>query len=389
MIINKPKKIRFLPEGFKTYSTSCGIKDNTLDLGVVYSDTVCQAAALFTKNKIQGNPIKIGKKHIQNGRLQSVVVNSKNANVATGRDGLLNSMEICRKVANELSIPVHFVFPSSTGIIKVGLPIDKIKNSLTDLKNKLVTPPNFSLFAKSIMTTDTFPKFTASKCGSANIVGIAKGAGMIEPNMATMLAYFFTDAFIPHKKLKKILSYVTSLTFNSLSVDTDMSTSDTVLALANGKKGKVDLNEFQDVLLQMATQLTKWIASDGEGATKLFITDVIGAKNNKEAFCIAKSIINSPLVKTAIYKGDPNWGRIYMAIGKVMNANIIENKIRLYWGEKKIEYSETQLKKLSQYLRKSKEVYLTVDMNIGKGKWRVYGCDLTEEYVRINSLYST
>ena len=386
--MNKPTSLKHIPKGFSTYVTSCGIKNNTLDLGIVYSTVVANAAALFTKNKIKGNPLKVGAKHIKNGKLQALVVNSKNSNVATGIEGYKHCVQVCEKVANELEIKKEDVFPSSTGVIKVLLPVDKILKSLDQLKEKLITPPNFENFAEAIMTTDTHAKYISKKCGEAVIVCVAKGAGMIEPNMATMLAYFFTDAKISSKTLKKILKKVVSKTFNSLSIDGDTSTSDTVAIMANGLAGKVDLSLFEQTLFELALEATRWIARDGEGATKLFIVTIDHAKNQKEAYKMSKSVINSPLVKTAIYQGDPNWGRLYMAIGKT-NSKIKEEKIRLFWGKEKIEFLMNETDKLSKYLQENEEIILTIDLGIGKGSWTSYGCDLTEEYVKINAFYTT
>ena len=371
-----------------SYHTSCGIKDNTLDLGVVFSETPANSAAVFTRNAFPGEPVKIGRKIIQNGLLQAIVVNSKNANVATGSDGYENSLKICRKTAQELNIPVDSVLPSSTGVIGRPLPFEKVLAGLDSLKDQLVNPADFPGFAAAIMTTDTFPKFVSAQTGNASIVGVAKGSGMIEPNMATMLSYFFTDAEISSNDLDRILRSCADKTFNCLSVDSDTSTSDTLVIMANGKAGKVDLVEFENTLLSLCTDLTKMLARDGEGATKLFIVDVINADSADAAKKIAKSIINSPLVKTMIYQGDPNWGRIYMAVGKTSGVHLREPQIQIFWGKNR-EIDSSSTTALSKYLRENEELFLTVDMCSGKSSCRVYGCDLTEEYVRINAFYTT
>ena len=238
------------------------------------------------------------------------------------------------------------------------------------------------------MTTDTFPKFISVIIDNGILVGVAKGSGMIEPNMATMLSYFFTDAQISTPQLRAMLKRVVAKTFNCLSVDTDTSTSDTVLIMANGIAGKVNLKKFETAFLTMAKQLTKWLAFDGEGATKLFEVEVKGARNEKEARAISKSIINSPLVKTAIYKGDPNWGRITMAIGKT-GIKVKEEKIELLWGSTPKKFKDTDLDKLSKYLKSNTELKLTVKLNLGQASATAYGCDLTEEYVKINAYYTT
>ncbi len=385
--MKRPEILEHIPAGFSIYVSSCGIKDNTLDLGVVYSEVPAAAAAMFTRNKVVGNPILVGREHIASGTLQAIVVNSKNSNVATGKQGYKDSVEICKKTAKELSLKTNDVLPSSTGVIGRPLPVDKILIDLEGLSEKLKSGNSFQDFAAAIMTTDTFPKFGSRKIGNASLVGVAKGSGMIEPDMATMLSYFFTDAKISPKKLNEMLKRVVEKTYNSLSIDSDTSTSDTVAILANGKVGKVDENEFESALYDLALELTRYLAFDAEGATKLFVVDVEGAASNKEAKKIAKSIINSPLVKTAIYQGDPNWGRIFMAVGKTEGVKIDPDKIHIFWGNPPKEYSD--LSELSSYLKQNEELLLTVKLGIGDGDWRVYGCDLTEEYVHINAFYTT
>lgn len=385
--MEKPKKLSLVPIGYSTYVTSAGIKDKSLDLGVVFSEVPAKAVALFTKNKICGNPIKVAKKHIKQKKVQALVVNSKNSNVATGKEGYEACVNLCAFVAQKLKIKPNLVFPSSTGVIGRRFPIEKILNALNHLPEKLLKPPDFESFAQAIMTTDTFPKWAERKIGKSTLIGVAKGSGMIAPNMATLLAFFFTDADLPYTYLKYTFKKIIDKTFNSLSIDGDTSTSDTALIMANGLAGKVNPKEFREALLSLAEELALYLARDGEGATKVLVVDVIGAKNDKEAHKIGLSIINSPLVKTAIYKGDPNWGRIFMAIGKTPKVTVKESQIKLFWGKDKIGVDD--LKKLQDYLQKEEILELTVDLGIGNGKSRVFGCDLTEEYVRINAYYTT
>jgi len=388
--MNKPSVVEHCPQGFFTYTTSCGIKDASLDLGVVFSETPANAAALFTQNAFVGEPIKIGRQHIQSGLIQALVVNSKNSNVATGLAGHENSLKVCRKVGAEMGITENLVFPSSTGVIGRPLPVEKILTGLDNLKGKLKTPADFTGFAQAIMTTDTYPKFVSAKVGKASIVGVAKGSGMIEPNMATMLGYFFTDAKIGSSDLHRILKSCADKSFNCLSVDSDTSTSDTLAIMANGVAGEVDLKEFEDTLAMLCTDLTKMIARDGEGATKLFTVDVIHADLLESALKIGKSIINSPLVKTMIYKGDPNWGRIYMAVGKTFGVHLEEPEMKIIWGkDRSLNMLTTPVAELHKYLSENEEIHLTVDVGTGTHSCRVYGCDLTEEYVRINAYYTT
>lgn len=388
----------FTPKGFSSFVTNAGIKNDSEDLMVIFSERECKAAAVFTRNRVKGNPLLVGQKHIADGKMQALVVNSKNANVATGKQGYQNALAVCKKVSTELGIKKENVFPSSTGIIGRQLPLAKVVTALNGLKKNLQTPADFAHSAQAIMTTDTFAKYISVQFDGVVISAIAKGSGMIEPNMATMLTYFFTDAKISSTALQKILKRVTAKTFNSLSVDSDTSTSDTALILANGmaathkknKNKKKFEKKFEQELEYLATQLTRMLARDGEGATKLFVVDVVGCEKKREAKQIGKSIINSPLVKTAIYKGDPNWGRIFMAVGKNFNIKINPDKIKLFWGkENPRSYADDELDKLHDYLKNSEEIYLRVQVGKGGESWRVYGCDLTEEYVKINAYYST
>ncbi|MCX7634050.1 MAG: bifunctional glutamate N-acetyltransferase/amino-acid acetyltransferase ArgJ, partial [Turneriella sp.] len=366
----KSRPLDAVPRGYRSFVTSAGIKDTSLDLGIVVSDVPAAAAALFTRNQVKGNPVLVGMEHIRGGKISAVVVNSKNSNVATGKRGYEDCLRVCRAVAGELSLPVSQIFPSSTGVIGRRLPVDKIVAAMRQLESKLV-PADFARFAEAIMTTDTFPKFAARRVGKATLVGVAKGSGMIAPNMATMLAYFFTDAELSPTFLRKVLREVADRTFHSLSVDSDTSTSDTVLILANGLAGKVPEKQFAAAMASVATELVRMLARDGEGATKLFVVTVKRARSEKEAHAIGMSIINSPLVKTAIYKGDPNWGRIFMAIGKTPGVKILPDKIRLLWGGR--AYRDSELTQLARYLQENEELHLTVDLGVGNAAWTVYG----------------
>lgn len=383
----KPKKLTAVPRGFRTFIANAGIKDTSLDLGVVVSDAPATAAAIFTQNHVKGNPVLVGIKHIKAGRVSALVVNSKNSNVATGKVGFADCLKVCNAVAKELRIPVTQVFPSSTGVIGRRLPADKIVGAVKNLNAKLSTEPDFEGFANAIMTTDTFAKFVSRKIGKATLVAVAKGSGMIEPNMATMLTYFFTDAALSKNALQKILKNTAAKTFNSLSIDTDTSTSDTAMAMANGLAGAVSETAFAKAFESAAMELTRMLARDGEGATKLFVVTVKGARTEAQAKAVAKNIVNSPLVKTAIYKGDPNWGRIFMAVGKTFDAQVDASKIKIRWGGK--SYNNAGLKDLSAYLKSNEELALEVSLGVGKSQWTVYGCDYTEDYVKINAYYTT
>ena len=379
------------PQGFLSLAKNVGIKDSTLDLTVIYSTVRARAAAMFTRNRFPGAPVIVGKKHIANGYAQALVINSKNANVAMGKLGIDNAIETCRIVGAELGIDSYDVLPFSTGVIGRPLPMDKIRAGLRGIKNELKTD-NLKLAAEAIMTTDMYPKYISVRVGSAVIAGIAKGAGMIEPNMATMLVYLMTDAELPSAVLRPMLRRVVDRTFNCMSIDTDTSTSDTVVLMANGLAGKVKLAPFETGLLQVCEYLTKEIARNGEGVTKLIRVDVSGAKNSAQARRVAKSVVNSPLVKTAVYGCDPNWGRVIMAVGKTFDPAIEPDKVTIRFGAtnvfKKGAPVDCDLEMLRQYLGQP-EVTLGVNLGIGKAAARVWGCDLTEGYIKENAYYTT
>jgi glutamate N-acetyltransferase/amino-acid N-acetyltransferase len=379
------------PQGFLSLAKNVGIKDSTLDLTVIYSTVRARAAAMCTRNRFPGAPVIIGRKHIANGFAQALVINSKNANVAMGKQGIDNAIETCRIVGEELGVNSYDVLPFSTGVIGRPLPMDKIRSGLRGIKDEL-KPDNLKLAAEAIMTTDMYPKYVSVRVGRAVIAGIAKGAGMIEPNMATMLVYLMTDAELPRAALRPMLRGSVDRTFNCMSIDTDTSTSDTVVLMANGLAGKVKLPQFEKGLLQVCEYLTKEIARNGEGVTKLIRVDVSGAKNSAQARRVAKSVVNSPLVKTAVYGCDPNWGRVIMAVGKTFDPAIEPAKVTIRFGDtsvfKKGAPVDCDLEALRQYLGQP-EVTLGVNLGIGKAAARVWGCDLTEGYVKENAYYTT
>jgi glutamate N-acetyltransferase / amino-acid N-acetyltransferase len=379
------------PQGFLALAKNVGIKDTTLDLAVIYSTVRARAAAMFTRNRFPGAPVIVGKKHIADGFAQALVINSKNANVAMGKQGIANAIETCRIVARELGINSYDVLPFSTGVIGRPLPMDKIRAGLKGLRKEL-KPNKLKLCSEAIMTTDMYPKYIFCQVGPAVIAGIAKGAGMIEPNMATMLVYLMTDAELPKAVLRPMLRRVVDRTFNCMSIDTDTSTSDTVVIMANGLAGKVNLRHFEDGLSHVCEFLTREIARNGEGVTKLIIVDVTGAKSGRQAKVVAKSVANSPLVKTAVYGCDPNWGRVIMAVGKTFDPAIDPAKVTIRFGNtnvfKKGSPLDCDLETLRGYLGRS-EVIISVGLGIGKASARVWGCDLTEGYIKENAYYTT
>ncbi|MCC5816007.1 MAG: bifunctional glutamate N-acetyltransferase/amino-acid acetyltransferase ArgJ [Leptospira sp.] len=380
------------PQGIHSFGINIGIKDDTPDFALIYSEVVCQAAAVFTRNNYPGAPVIVGREHIRDGKLQAIVINSKNSNVATGAKGVEDSRAICRAIGKSLNIEPGLVLPSSTGVIGVPLPIDKILNACEISQSKL-RPGNLEEVAEAIMTTDTRKKISKrmiQRNGKEGMIyGIAKGAGMIEPNMATMLAYIISD-FHTEGDLQADLKSVVDDSFNCISIDSDTSTSDTVVVMTNGLSGSLPSDEFRKILLEISTDLSKMIARDGEGATKLIILEIDKARDSLQANKIGKSIINSPLVKTAIYGGDPNWGRLVMAIGKVFDEPIAYDDLEIYFGDLPVKNADQATKtKLSEYLKTNEEIHILCKLGQGSHKKTFYGCDLTEKYVEENAYYTT
>ena len=380
-----------IPKGFQFLGKHVGIKKAKKDLGIIFSETKCTSAAMFTKNQFCGESIPIGKAAVSDHVLQAIVVTSGVANVATGAEGYENANKIVKQLSRELEISPADILPSSTGIIGPQLPIEKIIDGMADVSESL-SESNLLDFANAIMTTDNKLKIVSRKVGDASILGIAKGSGMIEPNMATMLVYILTDAIIPENKIDDFLSVSVSKSFNSISVDTDTSTSDTVVLMANNAI-QVDLEVFSEKLSALCLELAKNILEDAEGAEHLIEVEISKCISKEEAKKIGKSIINSPLVKTAVYGGDPNWGRIIMAIGKTADILLSKKDIVIYFGTYQIFKNENKIvdniEKIRLYLKKEKNIKIKVEMNTGEHHHKVYGCDLTESYIEINSYYQT
>jgi glutamate N-acetyltransferase/amino-acid N-acetyltransferase len=382
----------FYPRGFRSCAKNIGIRDKTLDFTVIASDVPAAAAAMFTQSLFCGAAITVGREQVANGQLQAFVINSKNANVATGTQGIGNIREIVSLVADELQVSPDDVLPSSTGVIGWPLPMEKMRAGIVGLRHEM-QEEQLHLSAHAIMTTDTRPKVHACKVGDAVLVGMAKGVGMIEPNMATMLSYFVTDARIPAEQLKGFLKEAVDQSFNMVSIDTDTSTSDTVAIMANGLAGEVNAQEFLQALKDMAIELAKDIARDGEGATKLLEVTVTDAASFAQAKRVAKSIVNSPLVKTAVFGADPNWGRVAMAIGKCSEqTDIVPEDVAIAFGDLLVydgcPIEQENLPQLQAYLRGT-EIAIRVALGLGEASATVWGCDLSYEYVRINGEYTT
>lgn len=346
---------------------------------------------MFSQNLFAGPSIKLSRQHMRQGQPRAVVVVSKNANVATGSEGMVNAVELTKRLAAKLHCAPNDILVASTGIIGRPYPMNKIRGFVDKLKPESADC-DFSAVARAIMTTDTIPKHVFARVGDATIVGIAKGVGMIEPNMATMLGFFFTDAALAQPVLDSIFRRIVDSTFNCLSIDTDTSTSDTAAIFANGLAGAVPEDEFEVVLHRMALALVKKIARDGEGATKLLEVSVKGAHDNAQARRVAKAIVNSPLVKTAVHGADPNWGRVAMAIGKCEQDTGIEPaRVRIAFDGLEVyplQLGTSDLRRLSA-LMLGEHVRIAVHLGCGGSEATVWGCDLSARYVSINADYST
>ncbi|MDM9384034.1 bifunctional glutamate N-acetyltransferase/amino-acid acetyltransferase ArgJ [Chlorogloeopsis sp. ULAP01] len=381
----------FIPQGFSTFITNLGIKDNTDDFVFIKSDVPCVADGVFTQSLFAGPSVTISRRNLKDAQAQGIIVISKNANVANGKVGIADAEEIIQLVANETGIATNDILIASTGVIGRSYPIEKIRAGLLGIRNKL-TAADFDAAARGIMTTDTLPKLAARQIGNAKLVGIAKGVGMIEPNMATLLAFFFTDAAISKDTLPTIFRPIIDKTFNCLSIDTDTSTSDSAVILANGLAGEVEKQEFIYALQEIAHELVLAIAQDGEGATKVIEVTVDSAINYAQAKRVAKAIVNSPLVKTAIYGADPNWGRVAMAIGKCEHdKEINQEKVVIRFDDIQVypdADSNEKLEQLQKIMHKEK-VNIYVSLNVGEASVTVWGCDLSEAYIDINGKYST
>jgi glutamate N-acetyltransferase/amino-acid N-acetyltransferase len=395
-----------LPRGFRFAATACGLKKTgALDLAVITSDVPASAAAVFTQNLVVAAPVLISKEHLRasKGRMRAVVVNAGNANCATGAAGHAAAQRTVAEAAKSLGCPVHEVFVCSTGVIGVPLPLEKILRALPVIsRHRRPSARSFAETSLAICTTDTRPKTAAASFKMAgkriHFVGCAKGAGMIHPNMATMLAFVTTDAAIAPSLLQKTLADVTARTFNAISVDGDTSTNDTLLVLANGEAGAPSIKAgssahraFTEALEEVCHSLALQIVADGEGAQRVIEIEIRGAKTDQAARRIAETIATSPLVKTAFAGGDPNWGRIFAAAGRSgvqFDTSRVDIKMAgipvLHRGQP-LDFNERAAsnKLLGQH------VPIVMDLHAGKSGARYYTCDFTAEYVRINASYRT
>jgi glutamate N-acetyltransferase / amino-acid N-acetyltransferase len=376
------------PRGFRCASRNVGLKPSAKDLALFASDVDCAAAALFTRNHFPGAPVVLGRETIRSGVLRGVVVNSRISNVATGAPGLEDARRMAAAAAAEIGTTADRVLVSSTGVIGVRLPIERIEVGLRGMAAELAADPLVG--AEGIMTTDTHPKALSCDVGGGTLTIVAKGAGMIAPDMATMLAYIFTDALFDSATLDGMLRRAVADSFNMLSVDTDTSTSDTCAILANGRAGAVDARTFEDALYRASVRMTEMLARDGEGATKLIRATVRGAASNEDARRVAKSIVDSPLIKTMAYGADPNVGRILMAIGKCADCRIEPERtsatlcgIEVVMRGARAAFDEAAVRERLA----GDPVDIEVTLGMGDAAATAYGCDLTAGYVAENAAY--
>ncbi len=387
------------PEGFLYSVAKAGIKyPDRYDIALIYSKKPAHVAGVFTTNQIKAAPVKICMKRIRSGQAQALILNSGNANACTGQRGIEEALKITDYLADKLNINKEHVLPLSTGVIGLPLPVEKIIKAVDELVSSLGNAQPLQV-AEAIMTTDTFPKLTYRQIGqdtAVTILGICKGAGMISPNMATMLCSILTDAKIDSDLMKEILRDAVAQSFNSITVDGDMSTNDTVLMLANGESNmKIERKtalwkQFKDALTDLCIELSRMIVKDGEGATKFITINVKGAKTAQDAKRVARAVANSLLVKTAFYGCDPNWGRVIAAVG-YSGVSLKEEKVEIYINGICLfdRGSPTMRQEELKEFLKQREIEILINLNLGTSKATIFTTDLSEEYVRINSAYTT
>jgi glutamate N-acetyltransferase / amino-acid N-acetyltransferase len=384
------------PRGFRVWTGNIGVKASGAggavdDAAVIISEAPAVASAVFTRSRFAGPSVTLSRAAIADGSVRGVVVVSGNANVATGAVGVADAEEVRRMVAEAAGIAADDLLIASTGVIGRRYPMDAVRVVLGGM-DWPAPDAGFDRAARAIMTTDTRPKRVTVRCGAAALTGIAKGVGMIEPNMATLLTFFCTDAQMDRASLDSVFRRVVDRTFNAISIDTDTSTSDTAAVFANGLAGPVDPEEFERCLDEVALRLVKMIAADGEGASKVIVVRVTGAGSSERARRVGKTIVNSPLVRTAVHGADPNWGRVAMAVGKCeQDVEIVPERVVIRFGSLELypaPPSAEILAAAAAHLAQD-EVLIEVDLGIGAGEFTVFGCDLTEGYVKLNANYTT
>jgi len=395
------KPLDFKVSGFLFSGISAGIKkDGKRDLGLIYSEVPAQVAGLFTTNAVKAAPVQLDMERIKKGLCQAVIVNSGNANACTGSQGLRDAKRVSSSVAKKLGINERLVFPSSTGVIGSPLPMKKIEEGIPELIDHL-SPEGWMNTVEAMMTTDTFPKIEVATCRitgkQVKLCGMIKGSGMIRPNLATMLSFLVTDAHIKAPLLQQMLEKIVEESYNRITIDGETSTNDTVLLLANGKAGHPPLSRmdrdgeaFQSVLLEVCQNLAESLVKDGEGATKFIEILIRGARKKEEAKRAAYAIAHSPLVKTAFFGEDANWGRILCALGHC-GVRINPNRIDVFFDKAPIVKNgigkgSPSEEKAGQILKK-RSFKVTVDLHQGKSQFSVLTTDLSIDYVKINASY--
>ncbi len=388
------------PKGFLAGATSAGIKSNgegCLDLGILFSEVPCTAAAVFTTNKVKAAPVVLSQQRLRQGQAVALVMNGGNANACTGEQGLADAAEMAELAARRAGVSAEDVLVASTGIIGRPLPMERIRAVLPKV---VLTADGGHDLARAIITTDTATKEVAVRAEEGDFIvgGMAKGSGMIHPDMATLLCFLTTDASVDVDFLGKALREAVDISFSMVSIDRDTSTNDTVLIMANGLSGSERIAQgsrqaevFQQALNQVCVYLAREIARDGEGATRLIEVSVSGAASVADARLAARTIAGSSLVKAAVHGSDPNWGRIVMAAG-YSGAKLAADKIELNIGGICLVKNGCPLafnrEEVVRLLDKP-EVSIALNLNIGSAGATAWGCDLSEEYVTINSVYTT
>jgi len=389
--------------GILASGIAAGIKPSgKKDLALIYSSVPARAAAVFTQSQVKGAPVLVSREHMRDGRVQAILASSGCSNVCTGEQGLKDAREMTRTVGELLHVSPRQVLIAATGVIGQLLPMDKIRTGLPKLVKGL-SPQGGRHAAEAILTTDTVPKEAALRLEVAGrpitLGGIAKGVGMLEPHLATMFCFMATDAMVAGDALQSVLRRTVDRSFNRITVDGDQSTSDTVAVLANGlaenaplERGGKGLRQFARGLEALTTRLAKLLVEDGEGATRLVEIRLCGARTRREALLAARSVANSPLVKTALNGADPNWGRIMMALGK-SPARVAPDRVCIAIGdevlvERGVQKPGARLDRIREVMG-GREYAITIDLALGRGEDRVWTSDLSEEYVRINAKYTT
>lgn len=393
-----------IPKGFRAAGVACGIKaSGNLDLAMLVSDHECKAAGTFTLNRVAAAPVQWDRSLVPGNRLRGIVINAGNANAATGQKGLENAAKMAEMAATVIGCNTNQVLVASTGVIGHHLPMENVANGVGAAFEKLTDEPaGFDLASRAIMTTDTHPKISGTTIQTADgetvhIFGLCKGAAMIGPRMATMLAFVLTDARIPENVLQEYLSEAVDQTFNCISVEGHASTNDTVLLLANGQANSqslhgTDLGMFKQALFDVCEDLAKMIPGDGEGATHRMTIDVSGCMNREEARNIARAVADSALVKTAIHGADPNWGRIVSAAGYA-GVDFHESEMCLKLNGFPLYHKGAPLdfdaEEVSSNIRDNRETHIELIFYRGGSSIRFWTCDLTAEYVHLNADYTT